>query len=110
MKVMLHLREGVTPARFKIDLSRAIRSGEHKAWEVVRARPDLVIRHKGRFRSNITIKPGPRRVRSTDHRPPDLVATMTGEDAVLVLRYLVYLIARKLGDQIEGFYVPVDEP
>ena len=105
---MLHLREGITPARFTTDLAKAIRSGEHKAWEVVRARPALVIRHKGRFRSSITLKPGPRRARRTDHRPPDIVATMTGKDAVLVLRSLVYLIARKLGGEVEGFYVPVE--
>ena len=108
MKVMLHLREGVTPARFMMDLSKGIRAGDYKAWEVLKARP-LTIRHLGRFRSTIRLKPASKRARSGDHRPADVVATMGGKDAVLVLRYLVYLVASKLGDQVEGFYVPVDE-
>jgi hypothetical protein len=109
MKVMLHLRDGVTPARFKTDLSKAIRSGEHKAWEVLKARPALVIRHAGRFRGTITFK-APARRRSADHRPPDVVATIGGKgsERVLVLRYFVYLVASKLGDQVEGFYIPVE--
>ena len=49
MKVMLHLREGVTPARFLIDLRAAIRRGDIRAWEVVRAKPSTVIRREGRF-------------------------------------------------------------
>ena len=110
MKVMLHLREDVTPSRFATDLSKAIRSGEYKAWEVVHARPALMIRHAGRFRGTITIKAAPVRRRAGDHRRPDVVATIGGNagERVLVLRYFVYLIASKLGDQVEGFYVPVE--
>ena len=111
MKVMLHLREGVTPARFLTDLRAGIRSGEIRAWEVARARPSTVIRRMGRFHSSpITLKAAPKRRVPSDHRPPDVVASLTGKDAVLVLRYFVYLVASKLGDQVEGFYVPVGEP
>jgi len=109
---MLHLRPDVTPARFTTGLSQAIRSGEHKAWEVVRARPALVIRHAGRFRGTITLKAAPVRARSAGHAPSDVVATIGGKasERVLVLRYFVYLLASKLGEHVEGFYVPVDEP
>jgi hypothetical protein len=107
MKVMLHLREGITPARFLADLARGIRTGEHKAWQVVRARPALVIRHAGRFRSPITLRPAPPRRSRGDHRPADVVATVTGRDAGFVLRYFAGLLAMKLGDEVEGFYVPV---
>jgi hypothetical protein len=107
---MLHLREDVTPARFAIELGKGIRSGEYKAWEVVKARPALVIRHAGRFRGTITIKPARRARSATTHSPADVVATIGGKSSerVLVLRYFVYLIASKLGDHVEGFYVPVD--
>jgi hypothetical protein len=111
MKVMLHLREGITPARFLIDLSKSIRAGEHKAWIVIRSRPTLQIRHAGRFKSPITLKAAPKRSRAAaDHRPPDVIATVTGKDAGFVLRYLAGLIVMKLGEQVEGFYVPVDPP
>jgi hypothetical protein len=110
MKVMLHLREGVTPARFLIDLRAAIRSGDIRAWEVVKARPALVIRHAGRFHGTITMKAAPARKSRSGHSPPDVVATIGGKEPerVLVLRYFVYLVASKLGDSVEGFYVPVD--
>ena len=108
---MLHLREGVTPARFLIDLRAGIRSGEIRAWEVVRAKPSTVIRRQGRFRSSpIALKPGSKRRTPSDHRPADVVASLSGKDAVLVLRYFVYLLTSKLGEQVEGFYVPVDAP
>ena len=108
---MLHLREGVTPARFLTDLRMAIRSGEIRAWEVARSNPSTVIRREGRFRASpITLKPAPRSRRPSDHRPADVVASIAGRDAVLVLRYFVYLLASKLGHQVEGFYVPVPEP
>ena len=110
MRVMLHLREGVTPARFLTDLSKSIRAGEHKAWIVIRSRPTLQIRHAGRFKSPITLKPAPKHRRAADHRPPDVIATVTGKDAGFVLRYLAGLIVMKLGEQVEGFYVPVDRP
>ena len=110
MKVFLHLREGVTPAAFAATVVRQITSGETKAWEVLRRRP-LTIRHKGRFKSAVVIKAPPVRRRATaDHAPPDLVATMTGQDAGFVLRYFAGLLAMKLGDQLRGFYVPVGEP
>ncbi len=107
---MLHLRDGITPARFLTDLGRSIRSGEVKAWEVLRARPALLIRHAGRFHGTITLKAAPKRRSSTGHSPPDVVATIGGKasERVLVLRYFVYLVASKLGDQVEGFYVPVE--
>jgi hypothetical protein len=50
-----------------------------------------------------------RRRASADHPAPDVIASMTGKDAGFVLRYFVGLVAMKLGAQIEGFYVPVDE-
>jgi hypothetical protein len=107
MKVLLRLRAGVTPARFTTALASQIRAGEHKAWEVVRTRP-LTIRHKGRFKSVVTLRPATRRA-STDHPAPDLVAGITGKDAGFVLRYFVGLVAMKLGAHVEGLYVPVDE-
>lgn len=110
MKVMLHLREDITPARFLIDLSKSIRAGEHKAWIVLRSRPTLQIRHAGRFKSPITLKPARKGRRSSDHRPPDVIASVTGKDAGFVLRYLAGLVVMKLGEQVEGFYVPVDPP
>jgi hypothetical protein len=111
MKVMLHLREGVTPARFLADLRAGIRSGEIRAWEVARSRPSTVIRREGRFKTSpILLKAAAKPRGRTDHRPADVVASLSGKDAVLVLRYFVYLIASKLGDQVEGFYVPVEEP
>jgi hypothetical protein len=110
MRVMLHLREGVTPARFLTDLRMSIRSGEIRAWEVARSKPSTVIRRVGRFKTSpVTLKPAARRRSESDHRPPDVVASLSGKDAVLVLRYLVYLLASKLGDQVEGFYVPLDD-
>lgn len=107
---MLHLRDGVTPARFLTDLGRSIRAGEVKAWEVLKRRPALVIRHAGRFRGSITLKAAPVRRRPSDHTPPDVVATIGGKESerVLVLRYFVYLIASKLADEVEGFYVPLE--
>jgi hypothetical protein len=108
MKVFLHLRERVTPARFTATLSSQIRTGGHKAWEVVRGRP-LTIRHKGRFKSVVTLRPATRRV-SGDHPAPDVVASMTGKDAGFVLRYFVGLVTMKLGAQVKGLYAPVDEP
>ena len=106
MKVHLHLRKGVTAARFKTSLARDIRAGEHRAWEVVRARP-LTVRHKGRFKSVVTFKPAPRRLPAG--RPaPDLMASMTGKDAGLVLRFFVGLVTMKLGSQVEGLYVPIE--
>jgi len=106
---MLHLREGVTPARFLTDLRVRIRSGEIRAWEVARTKPSTVIRRLGRFRTSpILLKAAPKRRVASDHRPPDVVASLSGKDAVLVLRYFVYLVASKLGDQVEGFYVPID--
>lgn len=107
MKVFLHLRERLTPASFQALLARQIRGGEHKAWEVVRARP-LTIRHKGRFKSVVTLKPAGRHP-GRDHPAPDAIATMTGKDAGFVLRYFVGLVVMKLGAQVKGFYVPVDE-
>lgn len=107
MKVFLHLREGVTPARLTASLAGEIRAGAHKAWEVVRARP-LTIRHKGRFKSVVAFRRGSRRA-SDDQPAPDLVASMSGKDAGFVLRYFVGLVAMKLGRQVKGFYVPVDE-
>jgi hypothetical protein len=89
---------------------RQISSGETKAWEIVRRRP-LTIRHKGRFKNSVTIKKPAVRHRTTgDHALPDLVATMTGQDSGFVLRYFAGLLAMKLGDQVSGFYVPVDKP
>ena len=111
MKVMLHLRDGVTPARFLTDLRMRIRSGEIRAWEVTRSKPSTAIRRDGRFRNSpVTLKPAakPRRP-ATDHRPPDVVASLAGKDAVLVLRYFVYLLVSKLGEDVEGFYVPIEE-
>jgi hypothetical protein len=108
--VFLHLRDGVTPASFATTVVRQITSGETKAWEVVRRRP-LTIRHKGRFKSGVTIKTPPLRRRTAgDHAPPDLIATMTGKDAGFVLRYFAGLLAMKLGRVVRGFYVPVDKP
>ena len=107
MKVLLHLREGVTPSSLRASLARQIRAGQHKAWEVVRARP-LTIRHKGRFKSVVTLKPAARRA-SGDYDGAGLTASMTGKDAGFVLRYFVGLVAMKLGSQVKGFYVPVDE-
>lgn len=108
LHVFLHLREGVTPAAFATTVARQITSGETKAWEVVRRRP-LTIRHKGRFKSPVTIKPPARRARATDHAPPDLVATIAGQDAGFVLRYFAGLLAMKLEEEVRGFYVPVGE-
>lgn len=106
---MLHLREGVTPAAFLTDLRKAINTGEIRAWEVVRARPSTVIRREGRFKTSpILLKPAPKRRGPADHRPPDVVASLSGKDAVLVLRYFVYLLTSKLGDDVDGFYVPID--
>lgn len=102
MKVLLDLREDVTAARFMSELSRQIKAGDHKAWEVVKARP-LQIKHKGRFRSQITLR---RPARAADY---DVVASITGKDAGLVLRYFAGLIAMKLGDSVAGFYVPLEE-
>jgi len=107
MNVFLHLRPRVTPASFHATLARQIRGGQHKAWEVVRSRP-LTIRHKGRFKSVVTVKTASRRSAS-DHPAPDVTATMTGKDAGFVLRYFVGLVVMKLGAQVKGFYVPVDE-
>jgi hypothetical protein len=111
MKVMLHLREGVTPARFLTDLRMRIRSGEIRAWEVTRSKPSTVIRRDGRFRTSpVLLKPAPKPRRpKPEHRPPDVIASLSGKDAVLVLRYFVYLIVSKLGEDVEGFYVPIDE-
>ena len=111
MKVMLHLREGVTPARFLTDLRTGIRSGEIRAWEVTRSKPSTVIRRVGRFHASpILLKAAPkRRTATADHRPADVVASLSGKDAVLVLRYFVYLLTSKLADQVEGFYVPVSD-
>lgn len=107
MKVLLYLREGVTPARFMTSLGKEIRAGEHKAWEMMSARP-FRMRHKGRFKGSISLKPAGRRALG-DHPPPDVVATLTGRDAGLVLRYFAGLVAMKLGSQVAGFFVPVDE-
>ena len=107
MKVFLHLRPGVTAARFLIDLGRDIRAGDHKAWEVTKARP-LTIRHKGRFKSSLTLRPAPKRA-SGDHPAPDVLVSITGKDAGLVLRYFTGLVAMKLGGSVEGMYVPVPE-
>jgi len=107
MKALLHLREGVTPAGFGTSLAREIRAGRHKAWELVRARP-LTIRHKGRFKSVVTIRKAARRG-AAERAAPDLIASMTGKDAGFVLRYFVGLVAMKLGAQVAGLYIPVDE-
>ncbi len=107
MRVLLHLRDGVTPANLMASLAGQIRAGEHKAWEVVRARP-LTIRHKGRFKSVVAFRRVSRRA-SGDHPASDLIASMTGKDAGFVLRYFVGLVAMKLGRQVKGLYVPVDE-
>jgi hypothetical protein len=107
VKVFLHLRDDVTPAAFVATIVRQIGSGETRAWEIVRRRP-FTIRHKGRFKSVVTIRPALRR-RSTGVAP-DLVATMTGKDSGLVLRYFAGLLSMKLGRQLRGFYVPVDAP
>jgi len=107
MKALLHLREGVTPAAFATSLAREIRAGRHKAWELVRARP-LTIRHKGRFKSVVAIRKAPRRA-AGERAAPDLIASMTGKDAGFVLRYFVGLVAMKLGAQVAGVYIPVDE-
>jgi hypothetical protein len=107
MKALLHLREGVTPRSFGALLARQIRAGEHKAWELVRARP-LTIRHKGRFKSVVTLKPPSRR---TEREWPSahLVASMTGADAGFVLRYFVGLVVMKLGASVESCHLPIDE-
>ena len=111
MKVMLHLREGVTPARFLTDLRMRIRSGEIRAWEVTRSKPSTVIRRVGRFKTSpILLKPAAKSRVASDHRSPDVVASLSGKDAVLVLRYFVYLLASKLGEEVEGFYVPIEQP
>jgi hypothetical protein len=107
VQVFLHLRDGVTPAAFAATVVRQITSGETKAWEVVRRRP-LTIRHKGRFKSAVSIRPERRRRRSSDHPAPDLVARMSGKDAGFVLRYFAGLLVMKLGREVRGFYVPVD--
>jgi hypothetical protein len=107
MKVLLHLREGITPAAFTTSLSRQIREGDHKAWEIVRGRP-LTIRHKGRFKSTLTFAPAS--ARGVVFQRPDVVVRMTGKDSGLVLRYLTYLLAIKLGNEVEGFFVPIDAP
>jgi len=107
MKALLHLREVVTPAGFGTSLAREIRAGQHKAWELVRARP-LTIRHKGRFKSVVTIRKAARRG-AAECQAPDLIASMTGKDAGFVLRYFVGLVAMKLGAQVAGVYIPVDE-
>jgi hypothetical protein len=109
VKVFLHLREGVTPASFVATVVRQIGSGETKAWEIIRRRP-LTIRHKGRFKSAVTIRPALRRRTTGDHALPDLIAEMTGKDSGFVLRYFAGLLAMKLGREVRGFYVPVDEP
>jgi hypothetical protein len=111
MKVMLHLREGVTPARFLTDLRMRIRSGDIRAWEVTRSKPSTVIRRVGRFKTSpILLKPAAKGRVLSDHRSPDVVASLSGKDAVLVLRYFVYLLASKLGEEVEGFYVPIEVP
>jgi hypothetical protein len=99
--------EGVTPARFKGALSGQIRAAQREAWEVVHARP-LTIRHKGCFKSVVTLRPAPRHALA-DHPAPDAISSMTGKDAGFVLRYFVGLVAVKLGAKIKGFCVPVDE-
>jgi hypothetical protein len=110
VKVFLHLRKGVTPAAFAKTVVRQIASGDTKAWELVRRRP-LTIRHKGRFKSAVALKPTALRRRTAgDHAPPDLIATISGQDCGFVLRYFAGLLAMKLGAQVSGFYVPVDEP
>ena len=107
--MLLHLRKGATPASFATTVTRQITSGETKAWEIVRRRP-LTIRHKGRFKSAVRIaKPPVRRHASADHAPPDLVATINGQDAGFVLRYFAGLVVMKLGGEVSGFFVPVDE-
>lgn len=106
MKVLLHLREGVTAARFRATLAGQIRAGQHKAWEIVRARP-LTVRHKGRFKSVITLKPPPRRA-PRDRPTAELVASMSGKDAGFVLRYFVGLVAMKLGSDVAWLYVPIE--
>jgi hypothetical protein len=108
MKALLHLREGVTPAGFGTLLARQIRAGEHKAWELVRARP-LTIRHKGRFKSVVTLTPPSRRM-LREWPSADLVAKMTGADAGFVLRYFVGLVVMKLGESVESCHLPIDEP
>lgn len=107
MKVLFHLRDGVTPASFNGTLARQIRAGEHKAWQLVRSRP-LTVRHKGRFKSVVTVRPATRRA-SGHHPAPDVIASITGKDAGFVLRYFVGLVAMKLGGLVKGLYVPVDE-
>jgi hypothetical protein len=107
VQVLLHLRDGVTPAAFAATIVRQISSGETKAWEVVRRRP-LTIRHKGRFKSAVTVKPARRQRAGGDHAAPDLVARMSGRDAGFVLRYFAGLVVMKLGHAVRGFYVPVD--
>lgn len=102
MKALLHLRKGVTAASLATTLAREIRAGQHKAWELVKARP-LTIRHKGRFKSVVTLKAAPKGAAA------QAVASMGGKDAGFVLRYFVGLVAMKLGAQVEGLYVPVDE-
>lgn len=109
MQVFLHLRDGVTPGAFAAKVVRQITSGETKAWEVLRRRP-LTIRHKGRFKSAVTVKPTERRRIGGDHAAPDLVARMSGKDAGFVLRYFAGLLVMKLGDEVRGFYVPVEQP
>ena len=109
MQVFLHLRGGVTPAAFAATVIRQITSGETKAWEVVRRRP-LTIRHKGRFKSAVTVTPARPRRTGGDHAAPDLVARMSGKDAGFVLRYFAGLLVMKLGGEVRGFFVPVDEP
>jgi len=109
VQVFVHLRDDVTPAAFAATVVRQITSGETKAWEDVRRRP-LTIRHKGRFKSVVTVTPARRRRTGGDHAAPDLVARMGGEHAGFVLRYFAGLLAMKLGREVRGFYVPVDEP
>ncbi len=106
MRVFLHLRKSLTGRRFMISLAKQIRAGEHKTWEIVKARP-LTIRHKGRFKGSIVLTHSGGRA-SPDHPRPDVVARLTGKDAGFVLRYLTWLLAVKLRRDIAGFYVRVD--
>ena len=100
----MHLREGVTPARFKAALAGQIRAGQPKAWEVARARP-LAVRYKGRFKSAVTVRSAPRRALGDQPAP----GQHDRQGYRLVLRYFVGLVAVKLGAKMKGFCVPVDE-
>jgi len=106
MRVFLHLRKSGRGRQFVVSLAKQIRAGEHRTWEIAKARP-LTLRHKGRFKASIVLTPSDRRP-SPGHPPPDVVARLGGKDAGFVLRYLTWLLAIKLKKDVAGFYILTD--